>query len=899
MLELLENLTTATFTSEPGCLPDWSRFVATAAGWAAEHNVQLRDAIVLVPFAQQLNDVRAAWGRLGGWVPRVETSSTLAVAMRRGAAQSGGELTFDVPTDRLLAVDMLRAVPAMAQFCKSDPRSFSTAAADLVTTAHAIAKRAAAIAPSERSVYWEAGRVAFEVEAGPGGLERLLAKVAFEWAAVSPTAQTDPLFDMAPSGWIVLKAGGLDKVTEAVIVAGGGVVPCLLVDADPNADDLLTDAVRGSVVDIAVCEDFEDEAQATAAQLLLRLNEGMTPVGLIAQDRSLVRRTCALLRRQGVAVTDETGWKISTTRCGAVVMGLLRAANWRATNNQVLDWLKGHEVAGSSLARRSDAIDSLESSMRRYGWTRPGAVVVSMLSDAAAELWKGVTVALEDLSSGGRLPLSEWLARFQVAMAQVGDWQMLCADEVGVQAIHALRMDGGLGRPQAWLNAAASTPMSFEDFAAFVSDILELESFVPAAAPESKSQVVVTPLPRAMLRQFPAMVFPAVDEKRLAGPLLPHPLLSEQMLLALGLPTAAERRASEALAFAQVLRAPNLTLLRRRQDGSEPLAASALVQRLEQTYIGVRGVQLPEWTDPRNSVFLDKTAAERPQPAAADLLPEAMTASSIEALRDCPYKFFATALLGLREQDELEDALEKRDYGTWLHAVLFRFHKERVGEEGVDEAIDVKRLLAAGRAEGKALGLDDAELVPYQASFELFVPKYIKWQRDRERLGHVWLEGELEVDAEIEGWGGTHLRGRLDRVDRAKLDDGYCTEVLDYKSGSTEGLKQKAKSGLEDTQLAVYEALVETRPETEKGPDGINGLYLSVDDRQGVIEVRHPKLSDTARAFVEGIAIDLSRIKAGRPLGALGEGRSCEHCSVRGLCRRDHWPEATQQLATA
>ena len=880
-------------------MANWSRFVATAASWAAEKGVHLRDAVVLVPFAQQLNDVRAAWGRVGGWVPRVETSSTLCVTMRRGAAQGGGELTFDVPTDRLLATDMLRTVPAMADLGKSDPRSLSAAAADLVTTAHAIARRAGAVAPEGREEYWDAGRAAFDLEAGPGGLERLLAKVAFEWAAVSRTAQTDPLFDMAPSGWIVLKAGGLDKVTEAVIAAGGGDVPCLLVDADPVADDLFTEVVRGAVVDVGVCEDFEDEAQATAAQLLSRVNEGLTPVGLIAQDRSLIRRTCALLRRQGVSVTDETGWKISTTRSGAVVMGLLRAAKWGASNNQILDWLKGHEVEGDATKRASDVVDSLESSMRRHGWTRPEAVVSSMLSDAAAALWRAVAKVLAELSNGGRATLSEWFMRLRVAMEQVGDWQHLMQDEVGVQTIHALRMDGGVGRPQAWLNAAASTQMSFEDFAAFVSDVLELESFVPAAAPESKSQVVVTPLPRAMLRQFRAMVFPAVDEKRLAGPLTPHPLLSEQMLLALGLPTAADRRAAEALAFAHVLRAPNLTLLRRRQDGSEPLAPSALVQRLEQTYIRVRDGGLPEWNDPRTSLFLTKTEAHRPQPTGADLLPEAITASSIEALRDCPYKFFGTAMLGLREQDELQDTVEKRDYGTWLHAVLFRFHKERVDGEGDSEAVDIDRLLAAGRAEGKALGLDDAELVPYQASFEAFVPKYIRWQRERERMGHSWVAGELEVDEEIEGWGGTRLRGRIDRVDRVKLEAGYCTEVVDYKSGNTEGLRQKAKSGLEDTQLSVYEALIQTQPETVEGPDGITGMYLSVDDRQGVLEIRHEQLSKTARDFVRGVAIDLSRMKAGEALGALGEGRSCEHCSMRGLCRKDHWPETQQILAAA
>src|SRR5205085_1545203 len=38
-----------------------------------------------------------------------------------------------------------------------------------------------------------------------------------------------------------------------------------------------------------------------------------------------------------------------------------------------------------------------------------------------------------------------------------------------------------------------------------------------------------------------------------------------------------------------------------------------------------------------------------------------------------------------------------------------------------------------------------------------------------------------------------------------------------------------------------------------------------------------------------GRAAEFERLRAGAGLAALGEGRVCDYCEARGLCRRDHW----------
>lgn len=44
-----------------------------------------------------------------------------------------------------------------------------------------------------------------------------------------------------------------------------------------------------------------------------------------------------------------------------------------------------------------------------------------------------------------------------------------------------------------------------------------------------------------------------------------------------------------------------------------------------------------------------------------------LSASGYDALRICPYRFFALYQLRLRETPELTGDVEKRDFGTWLH----------------------------------------------------------------------------------------------------------------------------------------------------------------------------------------------------------------------------------------
>ncbi|MDE2565691.1 MAG: PD-(D/E)XK nuclease family protein, partial [Burkholderiales bacterium] len=264
----------------------------------------------------------------------------------------------------------------------------------------------------------------------------------------------------------------------------------------------------------------------------------------------------------------------------------------------------------------------------------------------------------------------------------------------------------------------------------------------------------------------------------------------------------------------------------------------------------------------------------RPQPRAPEALPGTLSASQLEALRQCPYRFYARAVLGLDEPEELEAELAKRDYGTWLHAVLHRFHSRRDATRP-----DALQLQEAADEATRTLALDEAELLPYRAAFEALAPAYLAWLGAREAQGLRWHSGETAHEVAPPALGGLRLRGRIDRLDHGP---GRARALLDYKTGSAQALRRRVKEPLEDTQLAFYAALL-------GGDEHLGAAYLALDDAGAPLEIEHPAVHHSAAALLPALAGEWARLRQGTPMPALGEGAVCETCEARGLCRRDHW----------
>ena len=134
--------------------------------------------------------------------------------------------------------------------------------------------------------------------------------------------------------------------------------------------------------------------------------------------------------------------------------------------------------------------------------------------------------------------------------------------------------------------------------------------------------------------------------------------------------------------------------------------------------------------------------------------------------------------------------------------------------------------------------------------------------------------------------GGVELHGVIDRIDR--VDHGAAVQLIDYKTVAPDRLKRQLAVPLEDTQLAVYAALL--LPESKRA---VQACYLPLDHGDTITPLPHENVQHSAAVLLRELGAEFARLRAGAPLPALGEGESCQYCEARGLCRRDHWPDGT------
>jgi ATP-dependent helicase/nuclease subunit B len=232
--------------------------------------------------------------------------------------------------------------------------------------------------------------------------------------------------------------------------------------------------------------------------------------------------------------------------------------------------------------------------------------------------------------------------------------------------------------------------------------------------------------------------------------------------------------------------------------------------------------------------------------------------------------------LGLQEADEIEAEVGKREFGTWLHRVLGMFHDAL---KAVPEPPGPQRrqlLDITAQEVTRSMRFDPSEFLPFEAAWPKVRDGYLEWLAKHEAGERAVFES-AESDHELQ-LGRVKLVGRIDRIDR--LPDGTAM-VMDYKTEAGKASGDRVKDPGEDTQLAFYAALL---PD-----DTLRAAYVNIGERGETRTIEQAAVVQARDMLVEGIQHDVERIEAGDLLPALGEGRVCEFCAARGLCRRDFW----------
>lgn len=834
-----------------GALDD---LVARLAELMAQRGAHAARTVVLVPYAQLMPLARRAWARHApdGFTPRFET--TMNWAARGGFAPGPEDLSFDRGLDLLTARGWLERAGL--------GRQAPILAPSLVDAAWQLASVAAAAPPASRQQWADRARTVtgLGLDDPVMALEAALARIAVEWAAASAYA-TDALLAPATKDAIellvVLQGLQAEPVAQAIADFLGERAVCWS----------LQDPAPAGQLQLHACADPSHEAERAAACVMRHLQAGRMPVALAAVDRVLTRRIRAMLAARGVGLSDETGWKLSTTRAAAQVMGLLRACDWDVASDEVMDWLK------NTAAVPAQEVLSLERRVRRAGLRAWSSVRPERLLSHPGEApgaWAGLIAQANDWRDQLRAarPLAQWQQAVRELLQAGQQWACLEADAAGTQLVAALGLD--LAGQALWAQLPQSARrLSLGEFTAWVNEVLESESFVPDAS--GPAQVVILPFNQLLGRRFAALVVPGCDEVRLApSPEPPGPWTAAQREV-LGLPSREQLQQTLRAGWQQALQTAQADVLWRLTDeAGEPVLASALVQQLEFASAAQRA------PDARQMHELVHQPVVRPRAQAASLSMAALSASAYDDLRKCPYRFFALRQLGLQEASEIEQDLDKRDFGNWVHEVLRRFH-EALRDDPQAQALPRADLMDRVALEvTRALALPPEEFLPFQAGWPQVRDGYLS-ELARLETTHGVRFHEAEADREVV-LGSVRLFGRIDRIDH--LPDGQRI-VMDYKTEALTGTQARVKLPFEDTQLAFYAALLED--------DTLRAAYVNVGERGETKFIEQPQVLAARDALVQGVRDDLRRIGEGERLQALGEGQACAYCAARGLCRRDFW----------
>jgi ATP-dependent helicase/nuclease subunit B len=542
---------------------------------------------------------------------------------------------------------------------------------------------------------------------------------------------------------------------------------------------------------------LEDEAQSAAQTIINWLQEGKNRILIVPQDRVVARRVRALLERARVFVSDETGWKLSTTRAAAVLASWLDLVTTRGRPAALLDFIKSPFLFN----------DSAQEAQQRLEIER------ALTTKAVATGWDGIRHAVDELPEAKRLidVIAREAERYP-GRKTVVDWVNTTRgvfDALGMS--DAMNEDIAASQLIAMMESLAvecesiDAVFTLSEWRVLLTLQLEQAEFV---APKIDQRVLMVPLHGVSLRDFDAAIIVGGDADHLPSPPQDVLFFANAVRRELGLATREQRAQQQLRDFASLLMAcPIVVLSWQSQINGESNLVSPWIQRLQLELKMAGPAELPLHEVQLAPVTLQALPSAMPLPSAPLLLPATLSASGYNTLVACPYQFFATRMLRLGSADELTDLPEKRDYGNWVHDLLLQYHQtvaqqqtpveeragllERISEHVFDQVL-----------------LHEPAALPYLARWQKQIPAYLDWANAHQEAGWTFAFGERQRERVLSwGDGEIQLKGRLDRVDQNADGDWM---VLDYKTTDKGKLKRKLAQR-EDHQLTFYGLLLEQK----------------------------------------------------------------------------------------
>ena len=656
--------------------------------------------------------------------------------------------------------------------------------------------------------------------------------------------------------------------------------------ADLRSDAVLLqkqpDAALARRLQLFAAHGLEQEAQAADVQIRRWLLEGKRSIAVVVQDRLVARRVRAMLERAQVQVQDETGWTFATLSVSTVLMRWLEAVQNDFYYQDVLDLFKSPFLfADGTAGVRKQAAYLFEQMVRKHGVIAHLQIFVETAEREAPELIKPLVRLRQAAQAFPKkiASLAEWLGALHRSLDILGVVRGWSQDVAGQQLLQLLGL---------WTDELREdgTRCSFAEWRRWLAQQLDLNTFRDTAV---ESPVQFTHLAAMRWRSFDAVLLLGCDAAHLPAPVDAGQWFNDAVRAALGLPLSYAQQAQvrDDLLALLALNDTVLVTWQASLNGEsnllsphfEMLRALHLLAYRDDLAAEELGGMLPN-AQVRSGVFAVPQASAMPHPAAFPaLLPERISPSGYNSLVACPYQFYARHILRLNELDEVREELDKRDYGTWVHAALQRFHTEFPLLQNHDRgqlAEALQRINLEVFADALARDyLAQAWLLRWQEQ----IPAYLDWQLESEQAGWRYLAAEQAFAVEVTE--NLTLHGRIDRIDN-RSDDADALCVLDYKTQAIAKLKNKLKDAGEDVQLACYAYAREASA----------AAFVSLEGDK-VLAVAPPHdIGELAQLNIARLGTVFEQMRKGDALPANGIDTVCAYCEMQGLCRRGDWENA-------
>lgn len=668
----------------------------------------------------------------------------------------------------------------------------------------------------------------------------------------------------------------------------------------------------------------EDEAWAVVQQVLRWREEGLRRIAIVALDRAVSRRVWSQLLHCGVAVRDDTGWLLSTSRLATSWHDGLAVWIQDEPADELLSWLAhpavyAHEAQTKSLLWRYLKDVALRQDVVLKGWHNWQQAVrrcppSKFLSDEAdAQGYDLQALALDFLAKAlaakkqlsRSRPLNAWADVLIEWAKDFGLWQGWQTEVAGDSGAVWLQM------LQLWRVDETAVLLDLAAVMRVMNSEVERATF---RAHDASDEVLLLPLGSTRMREFDAVWVLGADETHLHAPSESAGLLNTPVRTKLGLPNIVANQEQVRRDFMDLLvSTPRVYGSFCETTNGQPNAPSSWWRQwLRASGQSVQRLQL-DWRE---------CAAQTAAVSVADIrhcLPDTVSASDLNQLSACPYQYYVQRGLGIRERALPTEDVSPAMIGNLWHAVLARFHEQR------GEVDDEQVLVQVIDEHLGSLCAANPRYWVVRENFLSWTHTYVAWWHNREQQGWRVSASELAIsvahDAFDETLGQTGLslkwKGKLDQLDtREQFDDLTGTRalqaaVIDYKANDAAAVREKflkpIKRG-DDIQLAFYIHLLHGHTQhtvVQAGYVGVSKLAVNESQKPHEGSNTYPQawlnqdeagdaaaIEQAAAQLHQQVGETFTRMLKGEPLVAMGELRACAYCAVRGVCRKGYTKSA-------